>query len=259
MSVVVQNLCFSYGKEPVLEDVSFRAERGEFWSVLGPNGAGKSTLFRCMLGLLRPSSGSIFIEDAPIFSLSAKRLARKIAYIPQSHSPSFNFSVLDMVLMGTTAVLGTFESPRQKHIRLAEDALGQLGISHLRNRGYANISGGERQLVLIARAMAQQARILVMDEPSASLDFGNRLRVMQTVRALTHDGYTVIQSTHDPAEAYQYSDRILALHNGRVLAKGAPTEVITASVISKLYGTAVEVCSIRDDSIRVCFSTEEKR
>ena len=258
MSVVVQNLCFSYGREPVLEDVSFRAERGEFWSVLGPNGAGKSTLFRCMLGLLRPSSGSIFIEDAPIFSLSAKRLARKIAYIPQSHSPSFNFSVLDMVLMGTTARLGSFESPKQKEIREAEDALKQLDIFHLRDRGYGNISGGERQLALIARAIAQQAKILIMDEPSASLDFGNRLRVMQTVRALAREGYTVIQSTHNPDQAYRYSDKILALHGGRVLTAGAPDEVVTEPIISALYGTGVEVCSIRNDSIRICIGTGEK-
>ena len=258
MSVLVQNLCFSYGGNPVLQGVSFRAECGELWSVLGPNGAGKSTLFRCILGLLRPSSGNICIDGAPISSLGARELARKIAYIPQSHNPAFNFSVLDTVLMGTTARLGSFESPKQKQIREAEDALKQLGIFHLRDRGYGNISGGEQQLALIARAIAQQAKILIMDEPSASLDFGNRLRVMQTVRDLTREGYTVIQSTHDPDQAYQYSDKILALHGGRVLAMGTPTETITGSVISKLYSIAVEVCSIRDDKIRICVGTDEK-
>ena len=188
MSVVIENLYFSYGRDPVLRDVSFHADYGEFWSVLGPNGAGKSTLFRCILGLLRPTSGNILIDDAPISSLSARQLARKIAYIPQSHNPVFNFPVLDMVLMGTTARLGGFESPKQKEIREAEDALKQLGIFYLRDRGYGNISGGERQLVLIARAIAQKAKILIMDEPSASLDFGNRLHLMQTVRALARDG-----------------------------------------------------------------------
>ena len=258
MSVAIRNLCFSYGNTPVLQDVSFCANEGELWSVLGPNGAGKSTLFRCILGLLRPTSGSITVDGNPIASLSARELARKIAYIPQSHSPVFNFSVLDMVLMGTTAQLGSFESPKKKQILLAEDALKQLGIFHLRDRGYGNISGGERQLALIARAMAQQAKILLMDEPSASLDFGNRLRVMQTVQALTRNGYTVIQSTHDPTEAYQYSDRILALHGGSVLAMGTPSETVTAPVISKLYNTAVEVCSIRDDSVRICVSRDEE-
>ena len=258
MSVAVQNLCFSYGGDPVLQDVTFRAEYGELWSVLGPNGAGKSTLFRCILGLLRPSSGNICIDGIPISSLSARELARKIAYIPQSHNPAFAFSVLDTVLMGTTAQLGSFESPKQKQIREAEDALEQLGIFHLRDRGYGNISGGEQQLALIARAIAQQAKILIMDEPSASLDFGNRLRVMQTVRALTRDGYTVIQSTHDPDQAYRYSDRILALRGGCVLALGTPSETVTSPLISELYGTGVEVCSIRDDRIRVCISADEE-
>lgn len=258
MSVLIQNLYFSYGENLVLQDVSLSAEYGEFISVLGPNGVGKSTLFRCILGLLQPSSGSIYIDGNPISTMSAAQLARKIAYIPQSHNPVFNFSVLDMVLMGTTAQLGSFESPKQKHIQQAETALEQLGIFHLRDRGYGNISGGERQLALIARAMAQQAKILIMDEPSANLDFGNRLRVMQTVRALTHEGYTVIQSTHDPDQAYRYSHKILALHNGGVLAWGTPAKTITGSVISKLYGTMVEVCSMRNDEIRVCVSTDGK-
>lgn len=258
MSVTVQNLYFSYGEHPVLQDVSLHTEYSEFISVLGPNGAGKSTLFRCILGLLQPASGSIYIDGIPIATLSTAQLARKIAYIPQSHNPVFNFSVLDMVLMGTTAQLGSFESPKQKHIQQAEAALEQLGISHLRDRGYGNMSGGERQLVLIARAMAQQAKILIMDEPSANLDFGNRLRVMQTVRRLTRQGYTVIQATHDPDQAYRYSDKILALQNGSVLAWGTPAETVTDTVISKLYNTTVEVCSMRNDAIRICVSTDEE-
>ena len=140
-------------------------------------------------------------------------------------------------------------------MELAESALDRLGIAYLKDRGYANISGGERQLVLIARAMAQQAKILVMDEPSANLDFGNRIRVMQTVQDLTKDGYAVIQSTHDPDQAYLYSDRILALHDGKVLAWGTPQETVCAPLITTLHGVDVEVCSMRSDSIRVCVST----
>ena len=256
MSICIENLRFSYGRHPVLEDVSFSAEYGEFLSVLGPNGAGKSTLFRCILGLLTPSAGSITIDGKPVDAMGASQLARHIAYIPQSHNPVFNFSVLDMVLMGTTAQLNAFEMPKQKHTALALSALERLGISHLKDRGYANLSGGERQLVLIARAMAQQAKVLIMDEPSANLDFGNRIRVMQAVRDLTGDGYAVIQSTHDPDQAYLNSNKILALHGGRILAWGTPEETITESVISKLYGVPVEVCSIRNDAIRVCVSPE---
>ena len=136
--------------------------------------------------------------------------------------------------------------------------LERLHIADLQNRGYRNISGGERQLVLIARAMAQQAKILIMDEPSSSLDFGNRIRVMDTVKDLTKQGYCIIQSTHDPNQAYQYSDKILALYGGAVLAYGEPEKTVCDSVISKLYDIDVEVCSLRNDRIRVCIPAKNK-
>ena len=248
----IQDLRFSYGDHEVLKGVSFDAQLGEFISVLGPNGVGKSTLFRCMLGLLEPSGGSVTIGGRDIQSMTAAELSRHVAYSPQSHNPVFNFSVFDMVLMGTTAQLNRFASPGKAQEHLAEAALERMGISHLRDRGCGNISGGERQLVLIARAIAQQAKILVMDEPSANLDFGNKLRVMKTVKGLTDDGYTVIQSTHDPDQAYLYSDKILALYGGKVLAWGTPRDTISNSLISTLYGVDVEVCSMRGDDIRVC-------
>ena len=252
MSMQIENLCFSYGSRQVLKGVSFGAEPGEFVSVLGPNGVGKSTLFRCMLGLLPPSGGDVVIGGRNIREMTAAELAKCMAYIPQSHHPVFNFSVFDMVLMGTTAQLGPFASPGKRQAHLAEAAMERVGITHLRDRGCGNISGGERQLVLIARAIAQQAKILVMDEPSANLDFGNKMRVMNIVKGLTEDGYTIIQSTHDPDQAYLYSDKILALHGGKVCAWGTPQNTISNSLISTLYGVDVEVCKIRNDAIRVC-------
>ena len=248
----VENLCFSYGSHEVLKGVSFDAKLGEFISVLGPNGVGKSTLFRCMLGLLNPTGGSVSIGGRDIQTMTAAELSKCVAYIPQSHNPVFNFSVFDMVLMGTTAQLGRFASPGKAQEHLADAALERMGISHLRDRGCGHISGGERQLVLIARAIAQQAKILVMDEPSANLDFGNKMRVMKTVKSLTDDGYTIIQSTHDPDQAYLYSDKILALFGGKVCAWGTPQDTISNSLVSTLYGVDVEVCSMRDDQIRVC-------
>ena len=252
MSISVEHLTFSYGSHAVLKDVTFHAESGQFLSVLGPNGVGKSTLFRCMLGLLSPSGGSVTIEGTPVSRLSPAQLARRIALIPQSHSPAFHYSVFDMVLMGTTAQTGLFSSPGKSQIELAEIALEKLGISHLKDRSYGRISGGEQQLALIARAMAQQANILVMDEPSANLDYGNRIRVMQTVRKLTEDGYCVIQSTHDPDQAYLCSDRVLSLYDGRVLAFGTPQDTIDSQLISTLYGVDVEVCSLQNDLVRIC-------
>ena len=220
--------------------------------IVGPNGVGKSTLFRCILKLLLPTMGNTFIDGIPITEYTTPQLAHKIAYIPQSHHPIFNFNVLDMVLMGTNAQLNRFSAPGKKEITLAEELLERLEISHLRNRGYSNLSGGERQLVLIARAMAQRAKILLMDEPSANLDFGNRIRLMQAIKKLTTEGYLVIQSTHDPDQAYFYSDKILALYEGQVKAFGSPKDTICNSLISTLYGVNVEVTSMKNDTVRIC-------
>ena len=252
MRIRIENLHFSYGNHEVLKGVSFGVEDCGFVSLLGPNGAGKSTLFRCMLGLLEPGSGSVHICGRDIRHMPPAELSHRVAYIPQSHTPVFNFSVFDMVLMGTTAQLPRFASPGKKQKELAEAAMERMGISHLRDRGCGNISGGERQLALIARAIAQQAKILVMDEPSASLDYGNKLRVMETVKSLTEDDYTIIQSTHDPDQAYLYSNQILALFDGKILACGTPQETISSSLISTLYSVDVEVCSMHRDDIRVC-------
>lgn len=259
MSLEVKQLHFSYGAHKVLSDISFTARYGEFLSVLGPNGVGKSTLFRCMLGLLTPDSGTAFVDGQDISQLSSAQLSRRIAYIPQSHNPVFNYSVQDMVLMGTSAQLGRFASPGKAQVHIAQASLERLGILALKDRSYANISGGERQLVLIARALAQQAKILVMDEPSANLDFGNRHRLMQTVQSLTRDGYAIIQSTHDPDQAYLYSDKILALYGGQRLAWGTPQDTISDRLISQLYDLDVQVCSMRDDSIRVCVPAHSKK
>lgn len=252
MSLKIENLKFAYGSHEVLRGVSFETVPGEFISVLGPNGVGKSTLFRCMLGLQTPSSGTVTVGGRDVADMTPAQLARAMAYIPQSHNPVFNFSILDMVLMGTTAQLGRFASPGKAQVKMADAALERMGISHLRDRGFSHISGGERQLVLLARAIAQQARILIMDEPSANLDFGNKIRVMKTVKGLTDDGYTIIQSTHDPDQAYLYSDKILALHAGQVLAFGTPADVMTNDLISRLYNVDVELCSMHDDAVRVC-------
>ena len=252
----IEKLRFSYGNRTVLEEITFCAQPGQILSVLGPNGAGKSTLFRCMLGILTPEKGEIAIDGIPIRELSAARLARSVAYIPQSHNPVFRFSVLDMVLMGTTAQLHPFETPGKAQSEQAEFALEQVGIGYLKDRDYSALSGGERQLVLIARALAQQAKWLIMDEPTASLDFGNRIRVMQKLQALAKEGYGIIQSTHDPEQACRYSHKILALQDGRVLAWGEPEAVMTPELIRELYGVDARV-EKENDRIRVWAKEEE--
>jgi len=252
LSLEVNGLSFSYGTRKVLDNVSFRVEAGELLAVLGPNGVGKSTLFRCMLGLLRDYTGECKIDGESINNMNARQLARRVAYIPQTHYPSFNFSVFDMVLMGTTARISAASSPGPRQKELAAAALERLGISHLSSRGYTQISGGEQQLTLIARALVQETRVLIMDEPTSSLDYGNQLRVMSEVRSLAHEGYTVIESTHNPDQAFLYSDRILALSEGIVAACGPPKEVLDEALVSRLYGVDVKIFSLDSDKHRVC-------
>ena len=174
------------------------------------------------------------------------------SYIPQSHDTAFNFSVFDMVLMGTTARLRGFRVPSDEQNEITLQALEQLNISFLKDRSYRRISGGERQLVLIARALAQKVGVMIMDEPTANLDYGNGLRVLNQMRELADRGYTILFSTHSPDQAFLYADRVLALADRKIMAFGAPKETITADLIKKLYGVDVVVESLYDDRVRCC-------
>ena len=252
MSIEIRDLRFGYGSGEVLRGVSFTAAAGELTSVLGPNGVGKSTLFRCLLGLMKNYSGSITVDGTDTRRLSAANLAKMVAYIPQSHYPSFNYSVFNMVLMGTTSQISILSSPGPEQRKAAEEALVQVGVAHLRDKSYTHISGGERQLVLIARALVQKARVLVLDEPTANLDYGNQIRVMEQLRRLTAEGYTVIQSTHNPEQAFLFSHNVVAMKEGRVLAEGAPCQVVTEELMAALYGAEIRVCSLYGDRVRVC-------
>lgn len=248
----MKNLSFSYEERPVLRDISFRVEQGEFLSILGPNGVGKSTLFRCVLGLLSGYTGQVLVDGVDARQFSIRESARHIAYIPQSSHPIFNYRVFDIVLMGATSAVSVLRAPGREHTERCRWALEKVGISHLADRCYHRLSGGEQQLVMIARALVQNAPILMLDEPTANLDFGNQLRVLEQVRSLAREGYTIIQTTHHPEQSYLFSDRILALQNGRVLLEGAPSQVLTQQAIRDLYGVEVDVVSLYEDRARVC-------
>lgn len=239
MKLTVENLSFAYGKgDPVLRDVSFTAGGGDFLSVLGANGAGKSTLFRCLLGGLEGYTGAISLDGRDVRTLSRRELAAHIAYIPQIHRPTFGYAVLDVTLMGLTRFLSPFRSPSKELEAQALAALERMGVAHLARRSFATLSGGEQQLVLIARALCQHSDILIMDEPTSSLDYGNQLRVLEQVRALSRQGYTVLLSTHDPQHALRFSRRVLALSGGVVAAEGDTSAVLTPALIRQLYGVS---------------------
>ena len=256
MSIQVDHLRFAYGQKTALDDVSFRAEKGEFLSVLGPNGAGKSTLFRCILGLLQGYSGEVLVGGRNIKEFSVRETARQIAYIPQSSHPVFHYSVFDIVLMGRTNHASVFGNPGKEDLQICLNILKKMGIEHLKERCFHKLSGGEQQLVLIARALAQNAPVLLLDEPTANLDLGNQLLVLKQAKKLAQEGYTVIQTTHNPEQSFLFSDRILALRQGRVVADGKPSEVLAEGMMKQLYDADVDVVSLYDDMVRVCVPTE---
>jgi iron complex transport system ATP-binding protein len=245
----VKNLSFSYGEREILSNISFSLEDGELLGMLGPNGAGKSTLFRCMLGIEKRYSGEALLDGENIKNKSPSQTARVIAYVPQTHYPSFNYSVTDMVLMGTAAQGKEWASPNAGQRRNAEDALEKLGIADFGRRDFVKLSGGERQLVLIARALAQQARLLVMDEPTANLDYGNQIRVLLQIKALSAQGYSIIISTHNPEHAFLFASRVIALHDRQIAASGSPADVLSAGLIHTLYG--VDVRLRKDEAGRI--------
>ena len=237
----VQALDFGFPGRTIGRGVGFRVEAGEVMCVLGPNGGGKTTLFRTLLGLLEPHGGSIQLEGASLPSLSRAEIARRVGYVPQGHSAYFAFSVREFVLMGRTAHLGVFSSPSKKDFGVAERALESLGIPHLADKPVTEISGGERQLALVARALAQEPKLLVLDEPTASLDFGNQVRVLQRIGALAASGIAILFSSHDPDHAFLCARRALLLAEGRVLEIGAPRDVIRPDTLERLYGVSVQV------------------
>lgn len=237
----IRNLKFAYGDHKVLKDISFEAREGEMLCILGPNGAGKSTMFRCILGLLRGYEGEILIDGSEVSDLPARERASRMAYIPQTSKQAFSYTALDMVLMGASSALSAWRAPGARERKKALAALERLGILELAGRLYTNLSGGEQQLVLIARAIAQGAKTLIMDEPTSSLDYGNQMRVEQQLKSLAEEGYLIVQSTHNPEQTYMFADRIIAIKDGTIISAGRPGDIMDEELIRELYGIEVSV------------------
>jgi iron complex transport system ATP-binding protein len=220
-------------------DVSLR--QGEVLALLGPNGSGKTTLLKTLLGILAPLAGAALIDGKPIASYAASERARRIAYVPQSHVPSFAFTVETVVLMGRTAHGSLFSAPSAADRAVAGRALERFGIAALKARPYTMLSGGERQLVLLARALAQEPQFIVLDEPTASLDFGNQGKVMSEIRALAASGHGILFTTHDPNHALRAADRAFLMRDGQRLAEGRVRDVLTRARLQTLYGAPIEM------------------
>ena len=246
MKLEARALAFGYPGKPVGRGVDLSLGPGDVLCLLGPNGAGKTTLFKTLLGLLPPQGGEVRIGGTPLGRLKRREIARRIAYIPQAHTPPFPFAVRDVVLMGRTAHLRPFESPGRADREAAERALDLLGIGALAGADYTRISGGQRQLALIARALAQETPLLIMDEPTASLDFGNQALVLREVRRLVGKGFGLVISTHNPDHAFACATRVALLHGGGVMAAGAPADVLTPDHMLRMYGVTVTIERLAD-------------
>ena len=242
--IQVRDVEFSYGKQEVLKGISFCMEKGEFVCVLGANGCGKTTLLKSILAFLTPQHGQVLLYGKDIHQMDERERARKIAYIPQYHTPPFPFTVRDVVLMGRTPHLSRICRPTEKDCRIADESMERLGIAHYANKSYTALSGGQRQMVVIARALAQQPDLLIMDEPTASIDFGNQYLVLAQVKKLAREGMGVLMVTHNPDHAFYCADRIIAMEDGKILSMGDAGKVINEAVMKAVYHMPVKVRSV---------------
>ncbi|OIQ60579.1 putative ABC transporter ATP-binding protein [Moorella thermoacetica] len=241
MRLELKEVASGYGHRTLIRRISLVVTDGEVLCLLGPNGSGKTTLFKTILGLIRLQGGQILLDGEDISRWPRARLARVMGYIPQAHNPPFPYRVLDVVLMGRTAHLGPTAAPGREDMAVARRAINTLNISHLEDRIYTEISGGERQLVLIARALAQEPRLLIMDEATSALDFGNQLLVLSHIKRLAQMGLAIIMASHFPDHALLYASKVMLLKKGQVYSLGRPEEMVTEENLKSLYGVDVKI------------------
>ncbi|MEN6348241.1 MAG: ABC transporter ATP-binding protein [Syntrophomonas sp.] len=245
----VNNISFGYNQKDIISDISFKVDKGEIFFLLGPNGCGKTTLLDCVLGILKPKNGTISVNGTNIEGAQPKSIARQVAYVPQSHEKTFPYTVRDIVLMGRAAYIGMFSSPSDEDIAVVDEALSRVGILNLRDRRYTELSGGEGQLVMIARALAQKTSLIVMDEPTAHLDFKHELVIMETIAELVREkGLSVLMATHFPNHAFYLENsntatKVALMSNNRFLVTGSPSEVLSEENLKTIYKVNTRVVS----------------
>ncbi len=264
LELTAHDVHFAYAGRRVLRGVTLTVRPGEIVSLLGANGSGKTTLLRLLLGLAKPKSGFVSLNGKPLTHYPRREIAQYLAYVPQNHVTPFPYTVREIVVLGRLPHTGLVRSASHRDHHIAMETLERLGIADLAERPYTEISGGERQLALLARALAQDARILVMDEPVSGLDYGNQLKFLALMRGLAADGYAVVTATHHPEQTLLASSRVALLCDGTLILDGPPAEVITPSTIQRIYEVEVSaVCAPTGETIafhpsrvdRTCFHT----
>ena len=240
--ITLRGINFSYEKFPVLSDLSFSVKAGSFFVIIGPNGSGKSTLLKIIAGIISPQSGQVNISGKPLHHYSRKKMAKTISLVPQLISVDFPFTVLEVVLMGRSPHLGILGIEQEKDIHIAGQALQFTGVDHLANRKMSHLSGGEQQRVFIARAICQDTRIILLDEPTASLDLAHQVRVMDLMEKLKEEkGITVIMVSHDINLAAMYGENVLLLKKGTIVNSGPPNDVLNFKTLEETYGCTLLV------------------
>ncbi len=242
MAVNVINLSYSYGTLPVLKNLTFSVPKGDFFIIIGPNGSGKTTLMKVISGILKPQKGRLEILNRSIGHYNLKALARTIAFVPQMVTVDFPFTVIEMVLMGRSPYLGMLGLEHEKDLEIAKQAIAFTGVEHLTHRKLDQLSGGELQRVFIARAICQEPDVILLDEPTASLDLAHQVRVMDLMEKLKSEkGVTVVMVSHDVNLAAMYGDRLLLLNEGQIVRLGYPAEVLTFQTLEETYGCTLLV------------------
>lgn len=243
MKFEVKDGCFSYAKENiVLENINLTIQQGQVLSILGPNGGGKTTLLKCMLGFLKFQKGSITYDDVDLSQIKHQQFWQKVAYVPQAKTQTFPYLVKETVLLGRSPYMSMFQMPSKQDIEIAEKAMERTGIIHLAEKSCAEISGGELQLTLIARALASQPELLVMDEPETGLDFRNQMMVLNIIRKLSQEDHiSVIFNTHYPEHALDVSDHTLLLMKDGISLFGETKKILTEENMGKAFGVKIQI------------------
>lgn len=247
----MQQLSFSYRNKEVLAGIDLSVSEGSVLALLGPNGSGKTTLLKLMIGLLKPAKGNVRLNGRNIHAMPQREFARQVAYVPQIHKEAFAYRVFDVVLMGRMPHKTFFSRYSKADRMIATEALEKLGIEHLLERPYTEISGGERQLTLIARAMAQGARAFIMDEPTNGLDYGNQVRLLERLKSLSADGYTFVFSTHHPDHAMAVADRVVMMRKGVIAHDGVVLDTVNQASLMDLYNVDVRMYPV-EEGVCVC-------
>jgi len=242
-TISVNRLSFSYDKENVLEDVSFEITKGKFTIIMGENGSGKSTLLRLISGMLSPSQGEIQINNTSLQKLSMRQKAQVIGFLGQQHQAVFPFTVFDVVMTGRTPYIGI--APKPSDTVFVDEAIEKAGIYHLKNRFYTELSGGEQQLVMIARILAQKPKIMLLDEPISHLDFHNQIRIIKLIKQIAHEGVTVVATMHDPNYAFLFGEDFLFVHHKKVISD-PNNEPWNNPLVREIFHDEIELLKYKD-------------